>query len=77
MKRNIFGDPRPANSDEIGQAIDELHVDPSNAWVIVDEEESGLYAEIIGENDRAFQAGPFESREALNAALTENGIEQV
>ena len=76
MKRNVFGEPRPANSDEIGQAIDELHIDPSQAWVIVDEEEdNSLFAEVIGEDDRAFQAGPFESREVLNAALAANGIE--
>lgn len=75
MNRNTFGEPRPANSDEIGEALDEKMIDPSSVMVIVDQEDDGLYAEIIGEDDATFQAGPFTDRESLNAALTANGIE--
>ena len=75
MNRNVFGEPRPANSNEIAQALDELLIDPSTVMVIVDEEDNGHFAEVIGEDDKTFTAGPFDNRAKLDAALAENGIE--
>lgn len=74
MRRNAFGEPRPENSAEISQALDELLIDPSQVMVLVDQEEDGLFAEVIGEDDKSFQAGPFSDRGALDKALEENGI---
>ena len=75
MKRNVFGEPRPANAEEIGQALNELMIDPEQAWVVVDEEDAGFFADVIGEDDTSFQAGPFEDRHDLDTALEANGLD--
>lgn len=74
MKRSAFGEPRPKTADEIGTALDELHIDPSQAMAIIDEEEDGFFAEVIGEESGDFQAGPFETKSDLISALSANNI---
>lgn len=59
MYRTALGEARPKNFDELIEAIDEMAIDPTNAWVDLDFQEpgeglamfDGWTAEIHGTNE--------------------------
>ena len=72
MKRNLFGDPRPANYDEIIEALDQRDADPieCNAELTFNEDEGDYHGWSAEVRDNAtgnevFTTLGYESKEAL------------
>lgn len=85
MFRNQFGEPKPANAEELREAIDDLGLKPGSCAAIIAEPDPddkppfvGWTAEISGDDEEGdtvvLNTAGFESREALIEALSEHGI---
>lgn len=80
MKRNMFGHPRPADFDELTEAMDERGYDPSQCSVMIDYEEAGdeWFAEIIdGETGSSFTTLGFTDVDNLKKDLKAVGFTDV
>lgn len=82
MKRNMFGNPQPASSDEIVEALEELGWDASQCSATIEHlpDEAppftGWCAEILGEEDTIGTVG-YPSKEVLIADLKSAGITDI
>lgn len=84
MKRNMFGSPRPSNTEEIREAIEEKGVDPSDLNATMEKVDSdgmggaGWSAEIRDNEggDEVATTLAFPTRSELVLALTEAGISE-
>ncbi len=78
MKRNIFGEPRPADYDELIEAIDEKGINPTQSVAFVEEESSGWSAELLdGEADASITTVAWSSLEELKQQLEAVGCQDI
>lgn len=81
MKRNAFGDPRPATAEEVLACMDRIE-DPTNVYAEVGETDEDGFGGVgwtanVMDNDSgeiAFSTCAFPDRDALVQALTQAGI---
>ena len=76
MKYSIFGEMRPENRDEIGEALNESGMsDGTDLIANIDIDEEGCHAEVITQDgESVFNANDWKDKETLEADLTHWGI---
>ncbi len=83
MFRNKFGEPKPANPDQLTAAIDELNINPATAMVLIEDSRhaekpfTGWTAEIVDEDDVTLNTAGWEDCDHLEAALEQLGFEAI
>lgn len=83
MFRNKFGEPKPADFDELQEAIDELNLNPVQCMVTVSDNSgdndpyNGWTADIIGEDDVSLETAAWSSKDDLLKDLEAAGFEGV
>jgi hypothetical protein len=82
MFRNLFGEAKPKNFDELSEAMDELGMAPSECFATIEEAQdepidafNGWTAEIIDNDGNTLNTLGWSSRDDLEKDLNTMGID--